>query len=168
MMSLKKVPFGEINAVNIIVEVPHGQSKKYEYDPAMEAMRLDGVLYDGVTFPFNYGYVAQTEAQDGDGLDAFVISTHPISSGMVVPSRPIGMLEVIDRGHKDHKIIAVPIHEHRLDYLQDIINLPGAEIKKFEEFYKNLAAQWNRDIKLNGVVGKNLAEKELRLTQNFE
>jgi inorganic pyrophosphatase len=168
LMSLKKVPFGEIQEFNVVVEIPTGGQKKYEYDPVINAMRLDGVLYDEVKFPFNYGHIPQTISGDGDALDVFIISTHPITPGTVVTCRPVGMLEVIDRGHEDHKIIAVPLHETRLETITDITNIPEIDIEALKTFYGHLPKQWSREIQLKGFFGKDRAVKELLKTQILE
>jgi inorganic pyrophosphatase len=126
------------------------------------------VLYDEVRFPFNYGFVAQTESGDGENLDAFVLSTHPISRGTMVVCRPVGMIELIDRGKEDHKIIAVLNNEPKWSDVQDMKDLPVEYVTMFEEFYKELARQWHHDIKITGFFGKDRAKKELLRTQNFD
>ncbi|MCL5667387.1 MAG: inorganic diphosphatase [Patescibacteria group bacterium] len=164
-MPFQKVPFGEIEAFNVVIEVPTGSAKKYAYDPEMDALKLSQVLYDNVGFPFNYGYVAETESGDGENLDAFVLSTHPLATGTVVTCRAIGLIELIDRGQEDHKVIAVPLSEHRFDKILDIKDLPVEHIPAFEDFYRKASAQWKKDIQVKGFFGRDRAVKELLRTQ---
>jgi len=167
-MSLATVPFGETAAFNVIVEVPTGGQKKYAYDHDMEAFKLSNVLYDEAKFPFNYGYVAQTLADDGNNLDAYVLSTHSLSRGTVVPCRAVGMLEVVDREQNDNKILAVPLSEKRLEYIKDLVDMPKEYIAAFEEFYKHLAKQWGGDIRIVRFSDKEQAKKELLRTMVLE
>ena len=164
---ISKIPFGDADAFNVIIEVSQGGAKKYAYDSEMEAVKLKRELYDGLVFPFNYGFVAQTESGDGRHLDAFVISTHPLTHGTVVSCRAIGMLKMVDRSKQDNKIIAVPVMENRLENLRDITDWPQTEQQKITDFYKIAAAQWDSSIQLNGFEGKEAAKKELLRTLEF-
>jgi inorganic pyrophosphatase len=164
-MSLKNVPFGEIEAFNVIVEVPTGSQKKYAYDSTWDAIKLTRVLYDEVKFPLNYGCVAETEGGDGENLDVFVISTHPISRGTVVTCRAVGMMDVIDRGKEDHKIIAVPLSEPRLRHIQELEDVPENYINALKSFFAELVKQWHKDIVIKGFFDKKRARKELLRTQ---
>lgn len=167
-MSYKNIPFGEIKSFNVIVEVPTGGQKKYAYDPEINAIKLNRVLYGQEKFPLNYGHVAQTFAQDGNLLDVFVFSTHPITTGTVVQCRAIGVLKIIDEGKKDDKILAVPIAETVLEHLQDLMDIPQDQISALEKFYKMLPKAWNKDIKIIEIAGKKEAEKELQAAREFE
>lgn len=167
-MSLSKVPFGELEAFNAVIEIPAGSQKKYAYDQDLDVMRLSRILYNGTKFPFNYGHVAQTKADDGDAVDVFVISTHPISRGTVVMVRPIGMVAVEDRGKNDHKILAIPLSEHRLQQYQTLDDLPAEFLNQLKQFYLEAAEQWEEEIKVKGFFGKEKAVKELLRTQVLE
>jgi inorganic pyrophosphatase len=167
-MSLKNVPFGQAKAFNAVVEVPAGGQKKYEYDQEYDAIKLDAMLYDGLKFPFNYGYVPETESGDGEPLDVFILSTQPISRGTVVPTRPVGMIELIDSGKQDYKIIGVPLSETRMENIQDIKDLPPEYERALRDFYEHLPEQRGREMKILGFVGKEQAIKELLRTLNFE
>ena len=166
-MSFKKVPFGDTKAFNVVVEVPAGGQKKYEYDSEMDAIKLGEVLYGEIKFPFNYGHVPKTLAGDNDLLDAFVISTYPITTGTVVECRAVGLLEVNDRGKRDNKILAIPVSEAQFGNIQDVADIPEADIEKVKEFYLQISKAWNRQIDLLSVKDKEAAVKELLLTQEL-
>ncbi len=166
-MPFEKVPFGSIEAFNVVVEVPAGGQKKYEYDPEINAIRLDKVLYGREKFPLNYGHIPQTFAHDDGLLDAFVFSTYPITTGTVVACRTIGILKVTDEGKKDDKILAVAIAETGLEHLQDIADIPKDQLKSIEDFYKMLPQAWNKNISYTEILGKNEAVKELQAAWKF-
>lgn len=149
----------------MVVEVSMGGLKKYAYDSEMDAIKLSRVLYDGLQFPFNYGFVPQTESRDGDHLDAFIISSEPITRGTVVECRAVGVLEVTDNGKSDPKIIAIPVIASRMKNIQDIGDLPQADKNKLLEFYKEAGKQWDREMTVEGFSDKAKARKELLRTQ---
>lgn len=166
-MSFKKVPFGETHAFNVVVEVPAGGQKKYEYDTEMDAIKLGEVLYGDLRFPFNYGHVPKTLAGDNHLLDAFVLSTYPITTGTVVECRPVGLLEVVDRGKRDNKILAVPVNEPRFELIQNLADVDTGVLEKLKAFYAALPSAWKRDIQLLSFKDKDSAVKELLLTQEL-
>lgn len=165
-MPFQKVPFGDVKAFNVVVEVPAGSQKKYEYDPNIDAVRLARVLYGDVKFPMNFGHVPQTVTDDEKLLYAFVMSTYPISTGTVVECRPVGILEVWENGRRGSRILAVPTHEHVFDAIQDIGDVPRERIAELEGFFKELPKIWNRDIQLRGMAGRDAAIRELLRISN--
>jgi inorganic pyrophosphatase len=114
----------------LLIEIPAGSKNKYEFDKDLNAMALDRVLYASVMYPFDYGFVPNTLADDGDPLDGMVMMDQPTFPGCVIAARPIGMLEMIDGGDRDEKILCVPDKDPR--YAQ--IN----EVAEFFATYKNL------------------------------
>lgn len=142
-----------------LVEIPKGCSNKYEYKIEKGAFFLDRVLYEAVFYPTEYGLIPQTWCKfDQDPLDIMVVSTHPTFSGCVIPSRPIGVFQMIDSGRKDNKIIAIPIKDPRFDYIRKITQLGPhfkKEIRNFWETYARL--QPEKKIKVIGWGEKERA-----------
>ncbi|HEY4190855.1 MAG TPA: inorganic diphosphatase [Candidatus Limnocylindrales bacterium] len=79
--------------VVVVVETPRGSGNKIKFDPALGEYRLDRVLPAGMTFPFDFGFIPRTRAEDGDPLDAIVLLDTPVYPGCIVLARPIGILE---------------------------------------------------------------------------
>ena len=63
--------------VNLIVEIPAGSRNKYEYSAEAGVMVLDRVMHSSVRYPFDYGFIPNTLAEDGSPLDAMVIMAEP-------------------------------------------------------------------------------------------
>lgn len=131
------------NEVNVVVEIPQDGSIKYEVDKDSGYIFVDRFLYTAFTYPFNYGFVPGTQAGDGDPMDVLVISSKSVSAGMVIPTVPIGMLEMEDEEGVDEKIIAVPTKKVDPYYgiWTEISDVPEAlknKIKHFFEHYKEL------------------------------
>src|SRR5882724_7217184 len=103
------LPTGEHapDEVNAVIEIPRGQTNKYEYDKELHVFRPDRNLYSPVHYPGDYGFIPSTLADDGDPLDVLVLVDAPSFSGCVMEVRPIGMLEMLDQGLGDEKVLCV-------------------------------------------------------------
>ena len=127
--------------VNVLIEIPAGSKNKYEFDKDLNAFALDRVLYASVQYPYDYGFIPNTLADDGDPLDGMVIMDQPTFPGCVIAARPIGMLGMIDGGDSDEKILCVPDKDPRyanVTSLKDIAQHRLDEIAEFFRTYKNL------------------------------
>jgi len=127
--------------VNILIEITAGSKNKYEYDKDLQAFALDRVLYSSVKYPCDYGFIPNTLADDGDPLDGMVLMDEPTFPGCVIAARPIGLLEMIDGGDRDEKLLCVPDKDPRyadVKSIKDIAPHRLAEIAEFFRSYKNL------------------------------
>ncbi|MFZ4665752.1 MAG: inorganic diphosphatase [Prochlorotrichaceae cyanobacterium] len=127
--------------VNVLIEIPAGSKNKYEFDKDLNAFALDRVLYASVQYPFDYGFIPNTLADDGDPLDGMVIMDQPTFPGCVIAARPIGMLLMIDGGDRDEKLLCVPAKDPRyagVKTLQDVAAHRLDEVAEFFRTYKNL------------------------------
>src|SRR3954470_6707488 len=111
-MNLDRVGSGRDlpNEFNVIIEIPmNADPIKYEVDKETGALFVDRFLSTAMFYPCNYGYVPHTLSGDGDPVDVLVLSPVPIITGVVVRSRPIGMLKMEDEAGDDTKVLAVPV-----------------------------------------------------------
>ena len=103
-MDLSRIPAQpKPGIVNVLIEIPAGSKNKYEFDKDLNAFALDRVLYSSVQYPYDYGFIPNTLADDGDPLDGMVMMDQPTFPGCVIPARPIGMMEMIDGGDQRRK-----------------------------------------------------------------
>jgi len=151
--------------IYVVIEIPQGSAVKYELDKDTGVIFVDRFLFTAMYYPFNYGFVPQTLADDGDPVDVLVISREPVVPGAVMRCRPIGMLEMRDEAGVDTKVIAVP-HE-KLDpsysHIKTVDNLPEIireKIKHFFEHYKELEpGKW---VKVENWKGLQDAIEEIK------
>jgi len=141
-VDLSRIPAQpKLGVINVLIEIAAGSKNKYEFDKDLQAFALDRVLYSSVQYPYDYGFVPNTLADDGDPLDGMVMIDEPTFPGCVIASRPIGMLEMIDGGDRDEKILCVPDNDPRFDQvksLKDVAPHRLDEIAEFFKTYKNL------------------------------
>ncbi len=131
----------ENKIVDAFIEIPTGSQNKYEYDKEQGVFKLDRVLFSPMFYPAEYGYLENTLALDGDPLDILVLVTNPTFPGCVIESRVIGVLNMIDSGEEDAKLLAVPVEDPRFDHvksLEDVSEHTLKEISHFFERYKDL------------------------------
>jgi inorganic pyrophosphatase len=146
--------------VDIIVEVPQGSRNKYEYDPVIDRIRLDRMLFTSTRYPHDYGFIPGPLAEDDDPLDAMVILDEPTFPGCLVAVRPIAVFWMTDEKGPDAKILTVPAHDPRYSGLQDLDDVPGhvtAEIGHFFDIYKELERDKGTDVR--GWQDRAAAEK---------
>jgi inorganic pyrophosphatase len=129
--------------INVIVEIPQGGNIKYELDKDSGIIMVDRFAFTTMSYPFNYGFVPSTMAEDGDPLDVLVLSTYPVAPGCGIKCRPIGMLEMEDEEGVDTKILAVPMPKvdafmAKIQDIGDIDEITKKKIKHFFDHYKDL------------------------------
>ena len=151
--------------INVFVEIPANGSIKYELDKDSGVVFVDRFLYTAFSYPFNYGFVPSTKADDGDPVDVLVLSDKAVFPGCVIPCVPIGMLEMEDEEGIDTKIIAVPTKKIDPFYgtWESIDAVPQAmkdKIKHFFEHYKELEpGKW---VKIKNWKGKKEAMESIK------
>ncbi len=166
-MPYKNLPFGKTDAFNVVVENSEGASNKYEYDERLDLFKLDFVFGGDLRWPFNYGFIAGTRGGDGDMLDAIVISSHPIDPQTLVVCKTVGMVEVVDRGERDNKIICVPLADPLAKQLSDISDFSEEQQRNWEDFFHELAVQKNKIMEIKGFRNKSTALDELNKYKSF-
>jgi len=134
-----------------VIEIPKGSRNKYEYDPKLDAIKLDRFLSASVVYPTDYGYVPETLAPDGDPLDVLVCVSEPTFPGCVVLADPIGLFKMEDEKGPDDHVVCVPRDDPGWNRLGDVRDLPDqlrAEVGHFFSVYKDLDP--GRCSKVNG------------------
>ncbi|MBL3284759.1 Inorganic pyrophosphatase [Rickettsiales endosymbiont of Paramecium tredecaurelia] len=139
------------NEAQILVEISmNSQPVKYEFDKEVGALRVDRFLNVAMRYPYNYGFLPGTLGQDGDPLDALLISNHEVVAGALVKTKIVGMMVMEDESGMDEKLILVPTKklDPVYDKVNDIDDLCPISKKKIEHFfthYKDLeTGKWVR------------------------
>jgi inorganic pyrophosphatase len=101
--------------INTVVEIPKGSTMKIEWDRKHATFVLDRVEPAIFAKPTNYGFIPQTLDEDGDELDTLVVTEQPIETGVWLEANIIGILNFVDDGEIDHKVVVVPADERNTD-----------------------------------------------------
>ncbi len=136
--------------VNLVVEIPAGSRNKYEYYADAGIMALDRVLHSSVRYPFDYGFIPNTLAEDGAPLDAMVIMAEPTFAGCLIKARPIGVLDMHDSGAYDGKLLCVPVADPRQSTISSIRQIAPNQLEDVAEFFRTYKSLEGRVIVIDG------------------
>jgi len=139
--------------INVIIEIRRGERNKYEVDKKSGMLMLDRVNITMLGYPTDYGYVPDTLCEDGDPLDALLVIDESVPHGVVVPARPIGVLNMVDDGEADEKLICVAADDATKAHIQEVSDL-GPEFTRIVEHYYTHYKDWKKDWK-GSPVGFN-------------
>ncbi|MBT3827418.1 inorganic diphosphatase [bacterium] len=158
-MSFKHIPTGEHapQKVNAIVEIPRNSQTKYEYNEILDCIEVDRVLFSSQFYPIDYGFIPQTRSLDGDQLDIMVLISTPLMPGSLIKVRPVGMLDMIDGGAPDAKIIAVADCDPRVSTIQSIEDISESRRNEIENFFATYKLLEKKEIEITGWKNKEAA-----------
>lgn len=147
---------------NVVVEITKGSSNKIEYNEEEGYFYLDRALYHSMYYPFDYWFVPQTTAGDGDAVDVILLLTHSVFPWCVVKSRIIWAVKTTDQDGEDRKVIAVPVSkvDPRWDEVMSYTDLPAhfqEELLLYFKEYKKLEKAKYDKIIIGGFVDATVA-----------
>ncbi len=120
----------------VVIEIEKGSKCKYELDKETGVLMLDRILYTATHYPANYGFIPRTYADDGDPLDVLVLCSQRLNPMTTVRCYPIGMITMMDNGHYDDKIIAIPFSDPSYNEYTDISQIPKHIFDEMSHFFK--------------------------------
>jgi len=122
--------------VEIVVEIPRGSRNKYEFDEKAGVFRLDRVLSSAVFYNFDYGFVSDTRADDGDHTDALLVIDEPTFTGCHVWARPVGVLEMRDDKGEDFKVLCVAEGDPNQEHVEQLDQMRPHRLVEIEHFFQ--------------------------------
>lgn len=158
MNLLHDIKPGTAEKINVIIEINKGSKNKYEIDKETGIIALDRTAHTAQDFPFDYGFIPQTLWDDGDAVDVILLTTFPLLPGILVKARPVAVLNMIDSGEADDKVIAVPIDDPRFDDVTDLAHINKHTLKEIEHFYSTYKKLQNKEVVVKGFQGRKEAE----------
>jgi len=153
------IPLGENapNEINVLIETPKGSQNKYEIDKETGLIKLDRANYSAAAFPVEYGFAPKTLWEDNDALDIIILATFPIPTGILVEMRPVALMEMIDTGESDYKVIGVPVKDKRWEDVQDLEDINKHTLKEIQHFFETYKALKGKPavVEIKGFKGKS-------------
>ena len=160
---LKPIDADDKQLLRVVVETPKGSRNKFAYEPNEHIFELKKVLPAGMAFPYDFGFVPSTEADDGDPIDVLVLMDEPAFPGCVLTCRPIGVIEWEQGDKKDternDRIVAVQEDAHSWAAIKTIDDLGKQFCKELEEFFVNYHRLSGKEYRILGLKGPDQARK---------
>lgn len=153
--------------INVIIEIPKGSKNKYEIDKETGLIMLDRAMHTSQDYPFDYGFMPQSHWEDGDPLDVVVLTTYALAPGILVKVRPVGIVNMIDDGDSDAKIIAVPEKDPRWDDVQNLSDINKHTIKEIEHFFLTYKQIQKKEVSIDGIGNKADAQAAILKSQEL-
>ncbi|HVN20199.1 MAG TPA: inorganic diphosphatase [Dongiaceae bacterium] len=151
--------------VNAVIETPSGSRNKFKFDEKPGMFALSKVLPEGMVFPHAFGFVPNTEADDGDPEDVLVIMDEPTFSGCVVPARLVGVMEAEQtedgESERNDRLIAIAAQSRQYEKVKDLRDLNGNVIKEIEKFFVNYNEQAGKKFRVLQMRGPKQARRVL-------
>lgn len=153
-------PFDEQHNLRVVVETPRGANIKIKFDENLGCFSLSRILPLGVAYPYDFGFVPQTLAQDGDPLDVMVLIEAVTYPGVVISCRLLGALQVEERGLRgrpNHRLVAMPVKAARKDEVRNFSDLGRRMQQELERFFVMSSSFTSKDPVVRGWVGPDAA-----------
>jgi inorganic pyrophosphatase len=156
--------------VHVVVETPKGGRNKFVFDPDLQAFKLNGVLPEGHSFPYDFGFVPSTLAEDGDPLDVLLLLAAPAFPGCVVEARLIGALE-IEQDEKtgetirNDRLLAVAADSKEHKDIRSLADLSNQMLHEIEHFFISYNQASGRTVRVLRRAGPEQAHALLHQAQ---
>ncbi len=151
--------------INVVIDTPRGSANKYNYDESLRTFRISRLLPAGMHFPFDFGSVPGTCAEDGDPLDVLVLLDAPSFPGCLVTVRLIGGIRARQRERgrliRNDRLIGVPETPVNPAGTRSIRSLPKSQREEIEHFFFAYNHAQGRELRITSEFGAATAQKLL-------
>ncbi len=172
---LSKIPprTGRGGLVNVVIDTPGGSRTKYKFDEELGIFRISRILPAGMSFPYDFGSVPGTRAEDGDPLDVMVLTAAPLFPGCLATVKLVGILcaEQVESGKRvrNDRLIGVPVTAVNPAPIQELNQVDREQLHGIEQFFISYNRAQGRDFRITGRRGAGAAEAALeRAVRAFE
>jgi inorganic pyrophosphatase len=152
--------------IQVVIETPKGSRNKYAFDQEQRVFELKKVLPAGMVFPYDFGFIPRTRAEDGDPTDVLVLMDEPAFPGCVLKCRLIGIIEG-EQGHKKKKterndrVVAIEKDNHSFADIKHIDDLGKQFVRELEQFFVNYHQLSGEQYRVIDVRGPREAKKRI-------
>jgi inorganic pyrophosphatase len=144
-----------------IIETPKGRRNKFKYEPESGLFTLSRVLPEGFTFPFDFGFIPSTTAEDGDPLDIIVLMDEPAHVGCILPVRVIGVIKVrqTEKGKetRNDRLVGIAVQSFAYKDIADISELRTSFVDQLADFLALYNKNSDKKDEIEGVEGPDSA-----------
>lgn len=145
-----------------VIEISQGSKIKQELDKETGMLIVDRILHTSVQYPANYGFIPKTLSEDKDPCDVWVFCSQPLKELSMIRCFPIGIVDMIDGGMQDEKIIAVPFNDPLYRNFNSLELFPKHVFDELIHFLKVYKELEHKKIEIKGIYGKEEAKKAIK------
>ncbi len=155
--------------IQVIIETPKGSRNKYAFDAEQKVFQLKRVLPAGMTFPYDFGFVPSSKAEDGDPVDVLVLMDEPAFPGCLLKCRIVGIIEGEQLENKNKKkvrndrVVAIELANHSYAHVKHLKDLGKKFVRELEEFFVNYHKLSDTHYRILDVRGPNEAERRIKV-----
>lgn len=154
------------DSVQVIIETPKGSRNKYAFDAEQRVFQLKRVLPAGMSFPYDFGFVPSTEAEDGDPVDVLVLMDEPAFPGCLLKCRVIGIIEGEQTGNKkaerNDRVVAIELENHSYAHIRHVKDLGKKFLRELEDFFVNYHELSDSEYRILDVRGPKEAQRRIK------
>lgn len=147
------------DAFNAVIEIPQGGKVKYELHKDTGLLKVDRMLYSSVVYPANYGFIPQSLGDDKDPLDVLVLMQEAVVPLSILRARPIGLMNMMDQGQDDAKIICVHMDDPSVSDYWHIKDLPEHQLRELKRFFQDYKKLENKEVRVQDFFGPERARE---------
>jgi len=152
-------------AIHVIIETPRDIRNKYRFDEKYGIFKLGSIIAEGLTWPYDYGFIPQTLGDDGDPLDVLFLADEPTFTGCLSDARLIGIIRLLKNGEENDRLLACPPRmkgvAQKTDDFDDIDDIPKDMMRSITTFLVEYSEEESNTIEFKGIASKNKALKAL-------
>ncbi|HTZ49756.1 MAG TPA: inorganic diphosphatase [Verrucomicrobiae bacterium] len=153
--------------IQVVIETPKGSRNKYAFDVEQKIFELKKVLPAGMEFPYDFGFIPSTLADDGDPVDVLVLMDEPAFPGCLLKCRPVGIIEG-EQGKKkkavrNDRIVAIEQDNHSYAHVKHVQDLGRPFVLELEEFFVNYHQLSGKKYRILNVRGPAEAFRRIKV-----
>lgn len=154
-----------------VIETPKGSRNKYDYDSGLRVFRIAAVLPLGTMFPYDFGFIPSTKADDGDPLDIMILMDETSPPGTVVTVRVLGAIEAEQREKekdwvRNDRLLGIATHAHAHSHAASLKDLNPKMIEEIEAFFHHYNRLKGKEFRVVGHAGPRKAKKLIKKAKN--
>jgi inorganic pyrophosphatase len=165
-MLLPPLDADDDDIVQVIIETPKGSRNKYAFDAEQKVFELSKVLPAGMAFPYDFGFIPSTLAEDGDPTDVLVLMDEPAFPGCLLKCRTIGVIEGEQGSGKkiqrNDRIVAIEQMNHSYAHVKHIDDLGKKFVKELEQFFVHYHQLTGKEYRILDVKGPAEARRRMK------
>ena len=152
--------------IQVVIETPKGSRNKYALDVEQKVFELTKVLPAGMVFPYDFGFIPSTLAEDGDPTDVLVLMDEPAFPGCLLKCRTIGVIEgeqgKKNKAERNDRIVAVEQMNHSYAHVKHVDDLGQKFVRELEEFFVHYHELTGKEYRILDVKGPKEARRRIK------